>query len=136
MILYVTGFLFSPDGQSVVLINKNRPDWQKGHKNGVGGKIEPNETPLDAMRREFVEETGVEIEDWEEFATIIGPDYIVYFHCAFSEKYLLVESKTDEEVFFYEVSELPKLNVIANTHWLIPMALYGTHNRCECYYND
>ena len=88
------------------------------------------------MRREFWEETGVEIEDWEEFATIIGPDYIVYFHCAFSEKYLLVESKTDEEVFFYEVSELPELNVIANTHWLIPMALYGTHDSCQCFYND
>ena len=134
MIKYVTGFLFSPDKQSVVLINKNRPDWQRGFKNGVGGKIEENETPLMAMRREFFEETGVEIEDWKEFAIISGPGYEVYFHSAVSEKYLLVESKTDEEVFFYELSELPELNVIRNTRWLIPMALHGSQDKCLCYY--
>ena len=49
MIKYVTGFLFSPDKQSVVLITKNRPKWQENKLNGVGGKIELNETPLEAM---------------------------------------------------------------------------------------
>ena len=41
-IKYVTGFLFSPDKKSVVLINKNRPAFQVGKLNGVGGKIEEN----------------------------------------------------------------------------------------------
>jgi 8-oxo-dGTP diphosphatase len=134
MIHYVTGFLFSPDKQSVVLINKNRPEWQKGYVNGVGGKIESDEIPIDAMIREFYEETGVKIYDWRKFACINGPDYIVHFFCASSDKYLSVESKTDEEVFFYELSELPDINVISNTRWLIPMALYGSHDRCEIYY--
>ena len=133
-IKYVTGFLFSPDRQSVVLIHKNRPEFQAGKINGVGGKIEKDETPLMAMRREFFEETGVEIENWREFAVINGPDYEVYFHCSISEKYISVESKTDEQVFSYELSKLQELNVIPNTRWLIPMALYGSHDKCECYY--
>lgn len=36
---YVCGFLMSYDMDKVVLIKKNRPDWQKGKWNGVGGKI-------------------------------------------------------------------------------------------------
>ena len=55
---YVAGFLFSPDRSRVLLIRKNRPAWQAGKLNGLGGKIEPGETPPQAMRREFREEQG------------------------------------------------------------------------------
>lgn len=54
---FVLGFLFSEDGSRVLLVWKNRPAWQNGKLNGVGGKIEPGETPLQAMKREFLEET-------------------------------------------------------------------------------
>lgn len=134
MIKYVTGFLFSPDKKEVVLIQKNRPDWQRDRFNGVGGKIEQDETPLDAMQREFFEETGVYIEDWQEFAVINGPDYEVSFHFAISGKYNQVKTKTDEKIFIHQVNSLKEINVIDNTHWLIPMALYGSHDKCLCYY--
>ena len=45
---YVVGLLFSPDRNTVVLINKTKPDWQAGKLNGVGGKIEEGESPLNA----------------------------------------------------------------------------------------
>ena len=70
-IYYVVGFLFNPDMTEVVLIKKNRPDWQKGLLNGVGGKIESGEDPITAMIREFKEETGVEIYNWNLFWIII-----------------------------------------------------------------
>lgn len=54
---YVVGFLFSEDESRVLLVLKNRPAWQEGKLNGVGGKIEAGETPLQAMEREFKEET-------------------------------------------------------------------------------
>ena len=136
MIKYVTGFLFSPDKQEVVLIQKNRTDWQRGRCNGVGGKLEKDETPLDAMQREFFEETGVYIEDWYEFAIINGPDYEVYFYFAISEKYDQVKTKTDEKILIHQVDNLKEINVIDNTHWLIPMALHGSHDKCMCYYID
>jgi 8-oxo-dGTP diphosphatase len=58
-IIYVAGFLFSEDESKVVLIEKNKPDFLKGLFNPVGGKKENNETSLEAMIREFKEETGV-----------------------------------------------------------------------------
>ncbi len=64
----VVGFLFSEDFSYVVLIEKSKPEWQAGRLNGVGGKIEEGEEPLDAMRREFKEEAGLDIQHWIEFA--------------------------------------------------------------------
>lgn len=34
MIKYVCGFMFNEDYSEVLLINKNKPEWQKGKKNG------------------------------------------------------------------------------------------------------
>jgi 8-oxo-dGTP diphosphatase len=57
MIRYSAGFLFSKDYKQVLLIKKEKPDWQRGLYNGVGGKVEPGETELNCMIREFEEET-------------------------------------------------------------------------------
>ena len=56
---YVAGFTFSENDTDVLLIEKQNPAWQRGFLNAVGGKIEPGEQPLEAMTREFKEETGV-----------------------------------------------------------------------------
>lgn len=56
---YVCGFAFSLNLRRVWLIVKNRPAWQKGRVNGIGGRVEGKETATQAMVREFKEETGV-----------------------------------------------------------------------------
>ena len=53
---YEVGFEFTASNDLVLLIRKNRPEWQKGKLNGIGGHIKVGETPLEAMRREFEEE--------------------------------------------------------------------------------
>lgn len=142
MIHYVCGFCFDPTGKQVVLIKKNRPEWQAGLLNGVGGKIEENELIHEAMEREFLEETGVEIKDWKLFCEYTGKDYIVYFFKAFSLEYDKVKSKTDEEVDVYKVSELNwdmkdidrlRNRTIDNLKWLIPLALDSKINTVECF---
>ena len=58
---YVLGFAFSRDKKDIILISKLNPEWQKGKLNGVGGKVEfEDASPMDAMYREFKEETGIE----------------------------------------------------------------------------
>ena len=54
---YVLGFVFSEACDRVLLMWKNRPAWQAGKLNGIGGKIEAGETAQHAMEREFTEET-------------------------------------------------------------------------------
>jgi len=51
--------VIGPDS-GILLILKNKPAWQVGKLNLVGGKIEPGEEPGQAALRELKEETGLE----------------------------------------------------------------------------
>ena len=117
---YVAGLLFSDDGLSVTLIQKNRPDWQAGLYNAIGGKVEFGETPEMAMKREFIEEAGVEI-DWDARFVLEGPGYKVhFFSCHNTEAMTYLRTMTDEVVEVVEAYGLPE-NIIPNLWWIVPM---------------
>ena len=118
---YVLGFLFSTDLKFVALIHKKRPAWQAGKLNGIGGKIERNEVPSEAMRREFREEAGLEVGDWQHFATLRGRDWSVFVFCATSPHLNEIKSVTDEQVTVGGADEFVPFYT-HNVHWLIPMA--------------
>ena len=46
----------------ILLINRDNPSWM-GRWNGLGGHIEPHETPEESARRELFEESGIWAED-------------------------------------------------------------------------
>ncbi len=122
---YVNGFMYSKDKSKIVLIRKNKPEWQKGLLNGIGGKIEKNETPKMAIIREFEEETRVKTKDtdWKLFATINKEtEYIIYFFFAFSDKTFSAKTTEQEIVGIYEVNNLPK-KIIPNLNRLIPLSI-------------
>ncbi len=124
---YVAGFMFSENGADVLLIEKQSPAWQRGFLNAVGGKVEPGEEPLEAMTREFREETGVNTESsaWCHFVTIqTGTARVDFF---FTHSSLLYEARTveTEKVICCRVAKLPA-NILPNLRWLIPLALDKT----------
>ena len=121
MIKYVVGFLFDPEMNNVVLIWKNRPQWQKGFLNGVGGKIEIGEDPPTTMTREFEEEAGLKINDWIDLVDIEGDDYICHFFYALSDQIFLATTKTDEQLVIVDTLRIQHLHVIENLKWLIPL---------------
>jgi len=117
---YVLGFMFSTNG-AVWLIRKNKPEWQRGRLNGIGGKIEENESPADAMKREFYEEAGIKLNDWKHFCTLTDRDsYEVYCYYVYSDE--TPATMTEEKVTLCYTCSLP-IDVIPNVNWLIPMAL-------------
>lgn len=135
---YVVGFLFSTSEITVQLIQKIKPDWQKGKWNGIGGKIENFEHPKDAMRREFMEEANLDIEDWREFTKLRdGLGSLIHFYVAFSNKE--TKTMTAEPIATFVVKQLGdplyyvgppygyKAQLIPNLRWLIPMALDKDH---------
>jgi 8-oxo-dGTP diphosphatase len=121
---YVLGFRFSPDRQWVVLIEKRKPAWQYGRLNGIGGKIEPGETAIDAMVREFEEETGLDTKpsEWAHALTMEKEgEFLVYIFASVGD---ITDCHTmeEEEVFHANTFELP-IYVIRNLRWIIPMLL-------------
>lgn len=138
MVKYVLGFMFTPNRNTVWLIQKNRPVWQKGKLNGIGGHIEAKEDPTEAMVREFFEETGImtKWDDWE-LVCVMGrnvevqegerksADFECYVFRSFVGDYQKIKTMTDELVSFYQTNYIIGSEglTISNLPWLIAMCL-------------
>lgn len=125
MIEAVAGFLFSHDLQHVSLIRKNKPTFHAGMLNAIGGKIEPGESPYEAMLREFTEETGITVGNWQQFLVLQVPNWKVYFFRAKSDLIHQVKSVTDEQVGVYFTQRVINRvhHTVPNIPWMLPMAL-------------
>lgn len=137
MKFYSLAFAFDEKFERVVLIRKNRPEWQKGKLNGVGGKIEEGELPSQAAMREFREETGVDYPDWRYVGNLHGSDYVVYVFSARCDGIIEnIKSTTDEDVFVVPVNKLG--GVISNLKWMIPFAIdsFDNHQTFDVLYVD
>ena len=126
MTKYVVGFMY--DDNRVVLVRKNRPEWQAGLLNGVGGKIEEDESPYEAMTREFGEETGVLYYHWYHLMTLKSGSTTIYFFCCqvFPETIDKVRTMEDEQIVLYPIRHLryDNDNMVSNLKWILPLALH------------
>jgi len=143
---YCVGFIFNKELTRVLLIKKKRgPASMSGKLNGIGGKIEKDESGLDAIIRECREETGLDIQEWVYYCRLEcndGADNVYCYYAVvdsfvqvtrFSEHYTKIKhiytQKTDEEVCDYhlyssfEHGDYTLLPHMANLEWLIPMAI-------------
>lgn len=126
----VVGFALTYDAESVLLIRKQRPESQAGKLNGVGGKIERGESPVDAMVREFQEESGVgtSAADWELFAVLTSPEWEVSFFRASLPRETLEDAVmapplTHERLECWDIDRLPSQSTTRNMRWLLPLCL-------------
>lgn len=126
---YVVGFVFSEDGKRVLLIKKTKPAWMNGLLNGIGGKIEKGETASVAMRREAIEEAGLDLE-WRPVFMLQAankhynvPDATIYVFRAISD-ITLAEAKTEEQLEIHQAHELPT-NIVSNLAWIVPFVQFG-----------
>ena len=120
---YVAGFLINPIEETVALIRKGKPEWQRGKLNAIGGKIEEGETPQEAMRREAEEEMCVHLHNWAHFATVEGEWGRVYFFRAFASTEH-PRTREEEAIEIHPIASIPYAECIPNLSWLIPLALY------------
>lgn len=132
----VVGFAFSDDLRTVLLIRKRRPASQAGKLNGVGGKLEPGESFIDAMVREFHEESGIVTGpgDWTHFATLDAPRWKVAFFKAVLPLYSLVRAAngpvlTHERLELHGLVGLREQDTMRNLRWMVPFCLDGSPYR-------
>lgn len=129
---YVLGLMFDDACSSVVLIRKDKPAWQAGLFNGVGGSIETDESPLMAMIREFKEEAGVDSTGlgWNEFSELSGSDFVVYcFRCNNTGAWRNACTVERELVSKVSIHELRHHRCVSSLTWLIHLALDANNGR-------
>lgn len=128
---YVVGFIFDKDKNQVLLVEKKRPEWQKGCYNGVGGLIEPDETIRQAMVRECKEECGLDVKDWKYLAMVSCPNITLYYFKSFLDlEYMSkFQSCTDETIIMCHLYNYSKnyflVKMVQPSSWLLLAALDG-----------
>jgi 8-oxo-dGTP pyrophosphatase MutT (NUDIX family) len=126
MTKYTIGIYFDNSLKRVVLMLKNRPNWQAGKFNFPGGHIETDEKGIDCVIREFKEECGIvtNIEDWRHIGLIRNQwNYEVeIFTGVQNAKHGELKTMEDQPVTWIDIDKLPK-NVVSNLSWLVPFAL-------------
>lgn len=144
---YVLGFAFDEAMENVVLIKKERPQWQAGKLNGVGGKVETiDATPRDAMIREFYEETGVPTNDydWFLFATmnfsddVMGGGAKIWVFKAVLPNITDCSTFEDEEIMILSMATIYTHPLMHNLRLLLPLCFQDEFEYTEFKqkYND
>jgi 8-oxo-dGTP pyrophosphatase MutT (NUDIX family) len=73
---------FAHDGDQVVLCMKAGAGPDGRGLNGIGGKVEAHEGGMDAMEREWTEETGLASPMWSFCGEMAGHGFIIYVYGA------------------------------------------------------
>lgn len=107
----------------VLLVHKNRPAWQKGRLNLVGGKVEKNETEVSAAMRELKEETGLQCLLPSFCGAIATNDSVVYCYAVnVLDKTLQPRVEETEKVEWFEISKaLADVRLLPNLKVVIPL---------------
>lgn len=121
--------LVLPLGYDVLLVLKDRPEWQKGKLNILGGKIEPGETPTQAAVRELKEESGLIADTLEICGKLCGDNYVVYcLNCKIIDNIVKPREGETEYVNWYSWNKVindPRL--IPNLKVIIPLLMMNVH---------
>lgn len=132
---YVLGFLIDLSSNEILLIKKNRPAFQAGKLNGIGGKMEEGETPIESLIREVWEETNLKTQEkeWGYFGKMNLPEGgHVFLFKSFRNDLNQAVSMTDEEIVVRKIdlNQLKK-EVMPNLIWLIDAAMDKTLNQLD-----
>ena len=109
-----------------VLIEKIKPEWQRGKLNLPGGKVELNEHPTAAVERELMEETGLYAKHIRILGKLTGPDYLIHVaRCLvpIDSKPVQMEAELVHNMWIDEALVHPRL--IPNLRLIIPLCMAG-----------
>ena len=139
---YVMGLIFDTTDR-ILLIKKKRPSHQVGKWNGLGGKVEDNETITRAMTRETKEEADLDIPEssWTLMYSGSQPFGSLFVFITYVSPEIMDSAKqmTDEIISVFSIDELP-LNCMEDIYSYISsrskrkpkvLLITGAHNNEE-----
>ncbi len=115
-----------------ILLAKKKRGFGEGRYNGVGGKIEKDETPEEAMIRETKEEINVNPLKYEKVGLVEFDEYYkgdkkkVAFHLYMVYDWEGKPSETDEMApKWFNISEIPYDEMFPDDRYWLPIILEG-----------
>ena len=129
-IVATLGYVISPDGQRVLMIHRNarQDDQHLGKYNGLGGKMEPGEDIAACMRREIMEEAGIECLEMRLRGTLNWPgfgkngeDWLGFIFIIDRYAGTPLESNPEGAVEWVPVSGLDALPMWEGDHYFLPL---------------
>lgn len=120
---------FLTRGEKVLMLHRNKPPNQ-GLWNGVGGRIEPGETPYDCVLREVFEETGYHLDaahfagilTWKGFEISNGGLYLFTAPAPEGDPGPCSEGDLEWQSYAWACSSP---DVVSNLHYVLPLILDG-----------
>ena len=126
-----TTLLYLRKGDQILLARKKR-GFAKDKYNGVGGKVENNETLEEAMVRESQEEISIIPIEYEKVGTIEYDEYYkekreqIIVHVFFSTKWNGDPKESDEmSPKWFNINNLPYEEMIGDDPYWLPKVLEG-----------
>ena len=113
----------------MVYRNKKPNDMHAGKWNGLGGKLEPGESPEECVRREVLEESGLKIRNPRLHGLIMfpnfkGDDWYVFVFTAREFDGELIDSP-EGKLEWIPDEKLPDLNLWESDHIFMPWIQKG-----------
>lgn len=115
-----------------ILLAIKKRGFGAGKYNGVGGKIEKNETPENAMIRETQEEISVTPIKYEKVGLMEFDEYYkgnkenVVFHLYLVTEWNGEPTESDEMLpKWFDINEIPYDNMFADDKYWLPLVLNG-----------
>lgn len=114
---YVLNAIFSRDMDKVLVIKKNRPEWQSGKFNLIGGRVEDTDkSTAHAVIRETKEECGIDISEADIYysGTLLSSsdeeEHEVECFVTITDEIYNSTTTTDELVYMLSMEELGNLS--------------------------
>lgn len=136
-------FLIEGDPPLRILLGHKKVGFGRGKYGGVGGKIEPGETPAQAAAREVWEETGIRVQeaDLEHAARLtflfpFKPEWSQVVH-AFVTRRWEGEAWESREIVptWFAIDEIPYERMWDDCHYWLPHILNGERLRARFEFN-
>lgn len=129
-ILGTLGYILSPDQKKVLLVHRvsRKDDQHLGKYNGLGGKLEANEDVVTGMKREILEEAGIEVTEMKLRGTInwtgFGPegeDWLGFIFVITAYEGVPFESNEEGTLAWHEVSTMMDLPMWEGDRHFLPL---------------
>lgn len=115
-----------------ILLAMKKRGFGEGKYNGVGGKLENNETPEEAMIREVKEEIGVKVIKYDKVGLVEFDEYYkeerknLVFHLYFAYDWLGDIIETEEmRPEWFNLESIPYDNMFSDDKYWLPLVIDG-----------